>query len=59
MNILKRLIKVNEVETIDTSLTYSRVIPLQLTDDAQKIESIIKFELDPLSTSMSENSVSF
>ena len=55
MNILKKSIKVNEVEIIDTSLIYSRVITLQLTHEAMKIENVFKFELAPIPTSSFED----
>ena len=41
-----------EVEVIDTSLMYFRVIALQLTNKALKVENVFNFELSPVSTSM-------
>ena len=46
------ILKVNEVEEIDISLIYSRVISLQLTNQALKVENIFSFELSPVPTSM-------
>ena len=46
------ILKVNEVEEIDISLIYSRVISLQLTNHALKVENIFSFELSPVPTSM-------
>ena len=48
--ILKKSIKVNEVEIIDISQIYSRVIALQLSHEAMKIENVFKFELAPIPT---------
>ena len=44
MNKLKKSISVNDIEVIDTSLIYSRVIALQLTNDAMKVENVSKYE---------------
>ena len=52
MKKLKKSIKVNEVEVIDTSLIYSRVIALQLTNGALNVENVFGFELSPVLTSM-------
>ena len=46
------ILKVNEVEEIDISLIHSRVISLQLTNQALKVENIFSFELSPVPTSM-------
>ena len=46
------ILKVIEVEEIDVSLIYSRVISLQLTNQALKVENIFSFELSPVPTSM-------
>ena len=55
MNILKKSIKVDEVDIIDTSLIHSRVIAMQLTHEAMKIENVLKFELAPIPTSIFED----
>ena len=55
MNILKKSIKVNEVEIIGTSLIYSRVTALQLTHEAMKIENVFQFDLAPIPTSIFED----
>ena len=49
---LKKSIKVNEVKLLDTSLLYSRVIVLQLTNKALKVDNVVSFELSPVATSM-------
>ena len=55
MNVLKKSIKVDEVDIIDTSLIYSGVIAMQLTHKAMKIENVLKFELAPIPTSIFED----
>ena len=55
MKKLKKSIRVNEVDVIDTSLIYSRVIALQLTNEALTIENIFCYELSPIPTSMFED----
>ena len=52
MKKLKKSIKINEVEVIDTSLIYSRVIALQLKNVALRVENVFSFELSPVPTSM-------
>ena len=44
--------KVNEVEVIDTSLIYSRVIELQLTNGGREVENVFSFELSLVPTSL-------
>ena len=55
MKKLKKSMKVNEVEVIDKSLIYSRVIALQLTNVAVKAENVFSFEVSPVLTSMFDN----
>ena len=55
VTVLKKSVKVNDVEIIDASLIYSRVIALQLTNNALEIENVFKFELAPIPTSMFED----
>ena len=54
MNIkkLKKSIKFKGVEVIETSLIYSRVIVLQLTNKSLKVENVFRFELYPVPTLM-------
>ena len=52
MKKLKKSIKINEVEVLDTSLMYSRAFSLQLTNVALRIENAFSFELSPVLTSM-------
>ena len=52
MKKLKKSIRVDDVEVIDTSLIYSRVIALQLINDALKVENVFQHELSPIPTSM-------
>ena len=52
MKKLKKSIKVNEVEVLDTSLIYSRAFSLQLTNVALRVENAFSFELSPVLTSM-------
>jgi hypothetical protein len=52
MKKLLKSIRVDDVEIIDTSLIYSRVIALQLTNDALKVENIFRYELSPIPTSI-------
>ena len=49
---LKNSMKVNEVEVIDTSLIYSRVIELQLTNGGREVENVFSFELSLVPTSL-------
>lgn len=52
MNILKKPIKANEVEIMDT-LMYLRVIVLQITKEALNTENVLKFkELAPIPSSI-------
>ena len=52
MKKLKKSIKINEVEVLDTSLIYSRAFSLQLTNVALRVENAFSFELSPVLTSM-------
>ena len=52
MKKLKKSIKVNKVEVIDTSFIYFRVIALQLTNKALNVKNVFSFELSPVSTSI-------
>lgn len=52
MSILEKSICVNDEEIIDTFLTYSRVIVLQLTNAAMTVENIFKHEFAPIPTSI-------
>ena len=52
MKKLKKSIKINEVEVIDTSLICSRVFSLQLINVALRVENAFSFELSPVLTSM-------
>ena len=52
MKKLKKSIKINEVEVLDTSLMYSRAFSLQLTNVALRVENAFSFELSPVLTSM-------
>ena len=47
---LKNSIKFKEVEVIDTSLIYFKVIALRLTNEALKVENVFSFELYPVPT---------
>ena len=51
------MLKVNEVEVTAISLIYSRVIALQLTNEALKVEKIFSFELSPVPASMFDYTV--
>ena len=48
---LKKSIKFNEAEVIDTSLICSRVIALQLTNEALKSKNVFSLEFFPVPTS--------
>ena len=52
MKKLKKSIKVNKVEVIDTSFIYFRVIALQLTNKALNVKNVFSFELSPVPTSI-------
>ena len=52
MKKLKKSIKINEVEVLDTSLMYSRAFSLQLPNVALRVENAFSFELSPVLTSM-------
>ena len=52
LNILQKSVQVNDEEIIDTSLIYSRVIALQLTNAAMTVEKVFKHELTPIPTSI-------
>ena len=52
MSILQKSIQANDEEIIDTSLIYSRVIALQLTNAAMIVENVFKHELPPIPTSI-------
>ena len=52
MKKLKKSIKANELEVIDTSFIYSRVIALQLTKEALQVENVSSFEIFLVLTSM-------
>ena len=45
------MLKVNAVEVTVISLIYSRVIALQLTNEALKVQKIFSFELSPVPAS--------
>ena len=49
---LKKSIKVKEVEVIDISFIYCRVIAIQLTNEILKVKNVFSFELSPVPTSM-------
>ena len=55
MNVLKKSVKVDGIEIIDTALMYSRVAALQLTHDGMKIDNVLKYELAPIPTSVFGN----
>ena len=57
MKKLKRSIKVNELEVIDTSFIYSRVIALQLTKEPLQVENVSSFEIFLVLTSMFDDTV--
>ena len=57
MKKLKKSIKVNELEVIDTSFIYSRVIALQLTKEALQVENVSSFEIFLVLTSMFDDTV--
>ena len=46
---------VNDIEVIDTSPIYSRVIVLHLTNVAVKVKNIFRYELAPIPTSIFED----
>ena len=48
---LKKSIKFNEAEAIETSLICSRVIALQLTNEALKSKNVFSLEFFPVPTS--------
>ena len=52
MKSLQKPVKCGDVEVIDTSLIYSRVVALQLTSEAMKIEKVLTYELAPIQTSI-------
>ena len=52
MAIVKKFVPVNDVEIIDTSLIYSRVIAIQLTNKAMTVGNIFKYELPPIPTAL-------
>ena len=52
MSILQKSVRVNDGEIIGTSLIYSRVIALQLTNVAMTVENVFKHELAPIPTSI-------
>ena len=52
MVIVKKSVPVNDVEIIDTSLIYSCVIAMQLTNEAMTVENIFKYELSPIPTTL-------
>ena len=57
MKKLKKSIKVNELEVIDSSFIYSRVIALQLTKEALQVENVSSFEIFLVLTSMFDDTV--
>ena len=57
MKKLKKSIKVNELEVIDTSFIYSRVIALQLTKEALQVENVSSFEIFLVLTTMFDDTV--
>ena len=52
MSVRKKVVKVDGIKIIDTALAYSRVVALQLTNDAMNIENVPKYELAPIPTSI-------
>ena len=56
MKKFKKSIKIKEVEVIDTSFIYFRVIALQLTNEALKMANGFSFELSSVPTSMFDDS---
>ena len=54
---LKKSIEVNQLEVIDTSFIYSRVVALQLTKEALKVENVSSFEFFPVLVSMFDDTV--
>ena len=52
MATVKKSVPVNDAEIIDTSLIYSCVTAMQLTNEAMTVEKIFKYELSPIPTAV-------
>lgn len=52
MEAMKKSVKVGDVEVIDTSLIYSRVLALQLSRESLTMEDVLKYELAAIPTSI-------
>ena len=48
----KKSVPVNDAEIVDTSLIYSCVIAMQLTNEVMTVENIFKYELSPIPTAL-------
>ena len=55
MSIIKKGVRINHVEIFCTSPIYSRVIVMQLTNEATKTENVFKHELAPIPTPLFED----
>ena len=51
MSILQKRVRINNDEIMDTSVIYSRVIAMSLTNPAMTLENVFKDELAPITTS--------
>ena len=56
MNSLKKSVKVDDSEIVDTALIYSRVIAIQLSNASFNMKDVLKYELCPIPTSMFKDS---
>ena len=52
MAIVKKSVPLNDVEIIETSLIYLRVIVIQLTNKAMTVENIFNYKLSPIPTAL-------
>ena len=52
MATVKKFVPLNDVEIIDTSLIYSRITAMQLTNKVMTVGNIFKYELPPIPTAL-------